>query len=327
MQELRWILLLVGVLFLIVLAAWEMLRARRAAAPREPFPHLGRDLPQEPALGESADAGAAVAEPIRAQRGGLPLIDLPQMSAVRVELAGNASPEAVVSASVEPEPESEPEIEPEIEPELEPESELEPELRPDSEPEFQPRFEPEPQFEAAAPATAAEPPAATPSLDWPPEGERQILSVRIVSSGEQRLSGRAIRQALAACGFMHGRYRIFHQPAEDGRVLLSCASLNKPGNFDPASMDFQHYSGVSVFTVLPGPLPAVAALERLIEAGRDLSQRLQARLLDERGELLDSTRIAALRAAVAAASGMAVPGAAGTASRTAASAVGAEPRA
>jgi cell division protein ZipA len=140
---------------------------------------------------------------------------------------------------------------------------------------------------------------AAPRVDWPPDGERQILSVRIVSTGEQRLSGRSIRQALAASGFVHGRYHIFHHAAEDGRVLLSCASLNKPGNFDPSSMDFQRYSGLSIFAVLPGPLPAQTALERLLTAGRDVSQRLQARLLDERGEPLDSMRIAALRAGVA----------------------------
>jgi len=245
-NELRWILLLAGLVFLIALAAWETHRSRRAAAPREPFPHFEHEKRLEPAtpiesatreppLGELPEGlvdsphldGAAV-EPISAQRG-VPMQELPRM----------------ISA-----------------------------------------------------ATPARPAAGASVVDWPAEAERHIISLRIVSSAEQRLSGRAARQALAACGFVHGRYGIFHQPAEDGRALLSCASLNKPGSFDPASMDFQRFSGLSLFTVLPGPLPASATLDRLLEAARDLSHRLQARLLDDQNQPLDAARITALRSSV-----------------------------
>ncbi|HLK70414.1 MAG TPA: cell division protein ZipA C-terminal FtsZ-binding domain-containing protein, partial [Steroidobacteraceae bacterium] len=137
--------------------------------------------------------------------------------------------------------------------------------------------------------------AAGVTVDWPPEEQRHIVSVRIVSTGEQRLSGRATRQALAACGFVHGRYRIFHQPDDQGHALVSCASLNKPGIFDPTSMDYQRYSGLSLFTVLPGPLSAPEAVDRLLHTALDLSERLQARLQDDAGQTLDATRIAELR--------------------------------
>lgn len=312
MQELRWILLLVGVLFLIVLASWETIRARRNSAPREPFPHLDRLPPREPPLTstspsqpprgaarqsaeprlgslpdglvESSDLDGAAVEPIRAQRAGPPLVELPQVSALHVGM-GSGEPSELAEAEV-------PQVEgPKPEPSV---ATPAPVAASDA---LEPEAPTEPQAAAAEPLTQPEPPSAGAArVEWPPDGERQILSVRIASIGDQRLSGRAVRQALAACGFVHGRYHIFHQAAEDGRVLLSCASLNKPGNFDPASMDFQRYSGLSIFAVLPGPLPAPAALERLLETGRDLSHRLQARLLDERGEPLDATRIAALRA-------------------------------
>jgi cell division protein ZipA len=310
MDELRWILLLVGVLFLIALTAFEMRRARRA--PREPFPHFEHESLREaqrgsaePQLGElpdslveSAHLDGATAEPIRAQRNGPPLQELPQVSAVHVELFAEASEAAAAPddaatgegvyaiaedpVSADAQVLSEESAHPEAPVALdEPAAGDEPAA---------------PDHGAVGVQGASASSSTGPVVDWPPEGERRILSLRISSSSEQRLSGRAVRQALAACGFVLGRYRIFHLPVEDGRVLLSCASLNKPGNFDPASMDFQRYSGVSVFTVLPGPLPPDETLERLVDAARDLAQRLQAQLLDEHGQPLDAGRVAAMRA-------------------------------
>jgi FtsZ-interacting cell division protein ZipA len=94
---------------------------------------------------------------------------------------------------------------------------------------------------------------------------------------------------------VHGRYRIFHQPDAQGHALVSCASLNKPGVFDPSSMDYQRYSGLSLFTVLPGPLAPPEAVDRLLLTALDLSARLHARLQDDAGQALDELRIAELR--------------------------------
>ncbi len=315
MSELRWILLLVGLLFLVVLAAWETHRSRRATAPREAFPHFDHEPrlepaarpdaappppppaerslasasgtgPQEPQLGELPEGlvdsphldgtdGAhgtdgADSQPIRAQHGGT-LDELPQVSAEPLG-ASVAQPPPIDSPA-----------------KLEPAAELEPPANAGL-----PPMGPA----AVGSGTPAPQAAGAPRVDWPAEGERHIISVRIVGLAEPRLSGRSARQALAACGFVHGRYRIFHQPAEDGRALLSCASLSKPGNFDTTSMDFQRFAGLSLFTVLPGPLPAPEALDRLLDTARDLSHRLQAQLLDDQGQPLDATRIMALRSSV-----------------------------
>jgi FtsZ-interacting cell division protein ZipA len=140
-------------------------------------------------------------------------------------------------------------------------------------------------------------PAAAPMVpivDWPPETERHIISVRVVGATPDRMSGRPLRQALAACGFVHGRFGIFHQPGADGRALISAANLSKPGIFDPSSMDFQRFRGLGLFAVLPGPLPPAAALDHLLDTAGDLAQRLQARLLDEQGQPLDEVRLEAL---------------------------------
>jgi FtsZ-interacting cell division protein ZipA len=133
------------------------------------------------------------------------------------------------------------------------------------------------------------------ALDWPPEGERHIVALRIVPAANERLSGRAVRLAITACGFVHGRFGIYHQADGEGRALLSVASLSKPGVLDPINMDFQRLAGINLFTVLPGPLSPGAALDHLLDTARELSQRLPARVQDETGHPLDAERLEDLR--------------------------------
>jgi cell division protein ZipA len=138
----------------------------------------------------------------------------------------------------------------------------------------------------------------SPVVDWPPEAERCILSLRIAALSHERLSGRVVRLALGACGFEHGRFGIFHQPGTDGRALLSAANLSKPGIFDLPNMDFQRFSGLSLFAVLPGPLPPAAALDHLLDTAQDLAERLRARLQDEQGLALGAAQLENLRRTV-----------------------------
>jgi FtsZ-interacting cell division protein ZipA len=274
MAELRWILLVAGLVFLAALAAWEKRKPRQAhrdadvRAPERNEPDLGSIV--EPTVGGRAAGMDEGRRPIMA-----PLcVDLPAMEAIRDE-----SMMAEVDAL--------------------------------------PVFEYHPASDAAAEAAAPEseavhaveaateaapalppPPDMAPVVDWPPDGQRQIVALRIVAAADERLSGRAVRLAITACGFVHGRFGIFHQPDADGRALLSVASLSKPGILDPVNMDFQRLAGISLFAVLPGPLPPSATLDHLIDVARELSQRLPARLQDEHGQPLDADRLEDLRDSV-----------------------------
>jgi len=137
-----------------------------------------------------------------------------------------------------------------------------------------PPFEP-PAHEPRAP----EPPPL--SVAWPPENERRIVTLRVLPAGAERLPGRALRLGLTACGFRHGQFDIYHLPAEDGRVVLSAASLVRPGVFDPASMDQQRFPGINLFAVLPGPLSVEATLQRLGQVAIELAGRVGGCVQDE----------------------------------------------
>ena len=126
-------------------------------------------------------------------------------------------------------------------------------------------------------------PGAQPELivDWPAEDARRIVTLRILPARQDRLPGRALRQGLAACGFRHGQFGIFHLAGDDGRVVISAASLVRPGMLDPATMDFQRFAGINLFAVLPGPLSSEVALQRLGQVAVEVAARVGGRVQDE----------------------------------------------
>ena len=298
MGELRFILLLAGLVFLVALAAWELRKPRQAqgdAATRDAAAPRGarrndRNERSEPQMGSMGDAPAEVHEgrrPVAApQRIDLP--DLPSMEAMCAEsiladadamhafdALNDGATDAVAARADEAAP-------------------LSPSPATPSTASTAGTAEARISVpEAAVPAPAGNQPPVV--LDWPPEGERHIVALRIVPAANERLSGRAVRLAITACGFVHGRFGIYHQADGEGRALLSVASLSKPGVLDPINMDFQRLAGINLFTVLPGPLSPGAALDHLLDTARELSQRLPARVQDETGHPLDAERLEDLR--------------------------------
>ncbi len=143
--------------------------------------------------------------------------------------------------------------------------------------------------------TIVENKAPAPKLDLPTEAERVIVALRVVARGGERFSGASLRQALLGEGFVHGEMDIFHRVTADGRILLSAASLTKPGSFDLATMDSSRFLGINLFAVLPGPLPGRDAVDKLLLAAHTLAQRLKGDLLDSQGQPLTEARLAEMR--------------------------------
>jgi cell division protein ZipA len=323
-SELRWILLVIGVLFIVGLALWERRRPRQAnsaperAAAREVLGHTsprplrdaslvlpemrardpltapGQELPvvdltgdpervpvlEARALPQSSDAEAtAEAEGAEAAE------EAAQRSAESERPDPLAADDAVAESLASPAPQGAAE-----------DFAYDPKAAPAA-PAATPRA---PGAPPGAPAGAREvlpelPAAAPPVVEWPPDEERRIVALRLVAPQPQRFAGRSLRQALAAEGFVLGRFAIFHKPDEARRAVLSAASLNRPGTFDVDTMDSQHYGGLSLFAVLPGPKPPPQAFDELVFTARSLNERLQGVLQDEQGGPLTPSRIATLR--------------------------------
>jgi FtsZ-interacting cell division protein ZipA len=288
MPELRLTLLVAGLVFLIGLTVWEL---------RRPHQARGNDLP-----GPSPEPVDRVPE--RSSDWDLPALELPRMSARDPEaqlpvVEVDAEEFAALEAQAETPPAATSPVA--VAPGMDGMDGLLTELGANQVPD--PPISEEPFAAESVPpaAPAIEPPAATPVIvDWPAAEASEVLTVRLVSLGE-RFSGRAVRMALASEGFVLGKFSIFHKPAADGRALLSIASLNKPGTFDTQSIDLQRYSGLNLFTVLPGPMPGPDAVDELLACAQVLSQRLRGTLQDEQGAPLTPSRTAVMRNTAAAA--------------------------
>ena len=261
MSGLRWILLLTGIVFLIGLAWWERRRQHQA----RPAPSYGATR-TEPVLSD-----APMPEP-RVRSGELsrvvPIVDWSQTTDERIEEA----PEPIAELDVSEVDVAAPHVENEL----------------DEMPLHTAEARGAAVIDLGAPA-----PDEAPALkmQWPPEAERRILALRLVTTRTDRLSGRTLRQSLAGCGFRHGPMSIFHLTVPDGRVILSAANLASPGELDPRTMDFQRFAGINLFAVLPGPLEPEATAARLVRVASEMSRRLDAAIQDEEGTAVEPAQL------------------------------------
>ena len=147
------------------------------------------------------------------------------------------------------------------------------------------------------PAIEAEPePLPAPSIaEWPAEEIRRICSLRLTPQRHERFPGRALRQGLMSAGFQHGELGIFHRAGSTGCAMMSVANLSRPGQLDPAMMDYQRFAGLHLFTVLPGRVGNRMALQQLFVVADELAQRLDGVVQDVSGKALDAARRADLQ--------------------------------
>jgi cell division protein ZipA len=290
MPELRWTLLIIGVLFVVILAWWERRRPHQAS---RQAPHISEE--PRPVAAEDWGTSASVARE--------PSLTLPEIRTDARPLAPSApwtvdrertSPkelpiveipdDSLIGLRVDDGPDVEDEEIEEI---------GEDELADGA--------------EGVGEAVIVEPPPAAPELppppsefvkpivEWPPEDQRTIVSLRLVARPPDRFRGNLLRQALAAEGFVLGDFDIFHKPDANNRAVLSASNLSKPGTFDIETMDTQRFVGLSLIAVLPGPKSPQKAFDDLLMAARTLNERLEGALQDDKGGPLTPMRIQALR--------------------------------
>jgi cell division protein ZipA len=109
------------------------------------------------------------------------------------------------------------------------------------------------------------------------------------------LAGREVRLALEQAGMVPGPQTIYHRTDAKGGVLASAANMLRPGDLDPQLLDDQQLRGLSLFSVLPGPMPPVRMLEELVAVARAVAWRLGAVVQDEHGAELDGERLVQIR--------------------------------
>jgi cell division protein ZipA len=264
MSELRWALIGLSLLFLAGLALWEWRRARRApgrarlkdATVADITLHTERPHRIEPGLGDVAGVFAPRHDETL-EVPSIPMVDVPQDVPVVAGAAVDV-PAAARGASGEA---------------------------------IVPAVQPAPSHGSG---TAARLKQLVP-VRWPPPHSERVLTLRLVRQDGAALPGRSLRVALETAGLVSGPQTIYHRADGEGAVIVSAANLVRPGTLDPQQMDAQEFRGLSLFSVLPGPLPPVRMLEELVATARSMAHRLGAVVQDEQGADLDGQRLLQLR--------------------------------
>lgn len=274
MAELRWALIGLGALFVIVLAITEWRRARRRQA-------QGATVAMGGASAASADDWRRI-EPRIDDPG---FVDLPQARtgthAMEWDTADAPLQEVPVIHPADTLPPGQ------IEPAEPVEVTISHEVAVD--------VPAAAQSTAATAATPAAAEAVAPAIRWPPERADRVLSLRVANAQGALLTGRQVRLALEQAGMVHGPQCIYHRVDEEGSVIASAANMLRPGDLDPRTMDETQLRGLSLFSVLPGPLSPVRMLEELVSLARAVAWRLGAVVQDSHGAELDGERLVKLR--------------------------------
>lgn len=265
-EDLRWILLVAGVLLIAGVYLWGLRARRRSAAPA----HERSVRPEAPVQGRAAVATMPRREP-----------------GLEPETGSNEPGRAMPSAGPAPLPV------------IEVDREQVALARQAQAGRREPRIDAPPTASSSVRARAADAagaPGGAPAAAVRPPAPQKIVALRITAPAATPFDGRALREAVLAERLEFGRYQVFHRLHADGEPVFSLASLKEPGTFDPATMDGASYRGVAMFAILPGPLPAAQAFDVLVEAAGALAGRLGGLLQDDRGAALSMARLEQLRA-------------------------------
>ena len=126
--------------------------------------------------------------------------------------------------------------------------------------------------------------------------EPLVLVLTVMAAQGSRIPGLALLAALEAEGLRYGEMQIFHYfHGNKTPPVFGLVNVVEPGVFDPATMDEFSTPGVTLFCQLPGVMPPRDAFERMLSCARNLADRLQARLCDDRRNALSNQALSHYR--------------------------------
>jgi cell division protein ZipA len=131
--------------------------------------------------------------------------------------------------------------------------------------------------------------------ELPPVGEQLIVALRLRARQPGGFDGNDLIKAFSAERLEFGKFGAFHSLDERRRSRFLVASLVEPGSFELEKMHELRCPGVSMFMVLPGPREPLAALDGMFTCARRLAERLDADVLDDKGNALTMQQAGWLR--------------------------------
>lgn len=126
----------------------------------------------------------------------------------------------------------------------------------------------------------------------------KIVSLYVRARGDGMLRGEDIVVAAEKTGMVFGHMGVFHRLLEghpERGSVFSMASALKPGSFDMATIRELETPAIAFFLILPAPLPALDAWEKMLPNVQRMAELLGGEIQDEGRNALGRQRIAHIR--------------------------------
>lgn len=158
---------------------------------------------------------------------------------------------------------------------------------------------------ADAAKVKAEPLVASTSVDNADEpitdvpGTDEIVTIYVVANQRHPISGVELLDAALKAGLHFGAQDIFHRlPQGSEKPMFSMANLTAPGYFDRTAWNLFETQGVTLFMTLPGPTSALVAWDSMLATAERLAELLKAEVQDKQRDVLTRQTIAHQREAM-----------------------------
>lgn len=126
-----------------------------------------------------------------------------------------------------------------------------------------------------------------------------IIAIAVMAKSGRRFAGPDIRNALEAIGMRYGDMGIFHHngvgESQSHHPVFSAANILEPGSFDFEQLDTLYTPGLMLFIQLSGEIEDIPAFDLMLEAGEQLAAQLGGELRDETRSSLTPQSIGHLR--------------------------------
>ncbi len=158
---------------------------------------------------------------------------------------------------------------------------------------------------ADAAKVKAEPVATSDNTDHADEqsaevpGTDEIVTLYVVANQRHPISGVELLDAALKAGLHFGAQDIFHRlPQGSEKPMFSMANLTAPGYFDRTAWNLFETQGVTLFMTLPGPTSALVAWDSMLATAERLAELLKAEVQDKQRDALTRQTIAHQREAM-----------------------------
>ena len=127
----------------------------------------------------------------------------------------------------------------------------------------------------------------------------RIIVVHVLAREGETFNGADILASMSKLGLQYGEMNVFHCLGTNNKSIFSLVNAVEPGIFDLSDMEHMTTPALLLMMSIPNPLPALDAYDGMLETARSLAATLDGRLCDETRSVLTRQAIDELRAELA----------------------------